>query len=465
MNVRQLTIETLGKLYRTREVSPVEVTKALLEQIDTEDTKLNSYAFVTENLALEQASMAEKELMTGVDRGPLHGVPINLKDNILTAGIQTEVGSTIMRGYLPEKDAVVVTRLKAAGIVLLGKANMLEFAYGKPHPALGVTHNPWNLAHTVSGSSSGSAASVAAGLALGSLGTDTGGSVRLPSSYCGLVGLKPTYGLVSLEGVVPLAWSLDHVGPMTRSVYDNAALLSGISDFNFQPNQFLDGNLADVRIGILHMGDEVTKEVRSAIAHVVERLTESGAIVVREVELPILDNITNVLMGIMLPEASAAHDELLAEYAEQYHPTVRGRIELGSMIPAVDYIRAQRYRSTFCREFDLAMHDLDILILPTTTSSAPRETDIGDVDVLTRFAGPSNEDVARFTGPFNVTGLPALALPTGLGRSGLPLGMQIVGKPFTEGLIYKVAVACEEMTGCKGLVAEQNTGISSNLGT
>lgn len=448
MSWNDLTVQSLADFYRKRQASPVEVTKALLEEIERRDSKLNAYATVTAELALEQARVAEQELMNGQDRGPLHGVPINLKDNILTAGIPTKAGSPIMNEYVPTQDAPVVKRLKEAGAVLLGKSNMMEFAYAETHPDIGITNNPWNLAHTVSGSSSGSAASVAAGLAFGSLGTDTGGSIRIPSCYCGLVGLKPTYDLVSRDGVVPLAWSLDHVGPMTRSVFDNAAFLSVISDYRFDPDLFLSPNMTGLRIGVLRMRNEVTDEVQSAIADITQYLKEQGASVISDVEIPILDNTSKVLMGVMLPEASAAHDELLAEHGGKYHPLIRDRLEIGRLIPAVDYLRAQRFRQRFCREVNYAIQDFDVLVLPTTLSAAPRQDDIPDIDI------PVIEAITRLTAPFNVTGLPALALPAGFSRSGLPLGIQIVGKPFSESLIYQVANVCEQVTGCKGMVAK-----------
>ncbi|WP_052947561.1 amidase [Aneurinibacillus tyrosinisolvens] len=446
MNMTQLTIQSLAELYRKRETFPVEVTHVLVEEIERENGKLNAYATITAELALEQAHIAEQEMMKGQDRGPLHGVPINLKDNIVIAGIPTKAGSPIMNEYVPVRDAQVVTRLKEAGAILLGKANMMEFAYAETHPSIGITNNPWNLEHTVNGSSSGSAASVAAGLAFGSLGTDTGGSIRIPSSYCGLVGLKPTYNLVSCDGVIPLAWSLDHVGPMTRSVYDNAALLSAISDFQFESDLLSSPSVAGLRIGVLQIGSDVTDEVQSAIMKLTQYLKDQGASIIREVKIPILKDTAKVLMGVMLPEASAAHDELLAEQGGQYHPLIRDRLEIGSLIPAVDYLRAQRFRARFCREVNLAMQNIDVLVLPTTLSSAPRHDESPELDI------PVIEALTQLTAPFNVTGLPALALPTGISRSGLPLSMQIVGKPFTESIIYQVAAVCEQVTGCKGQV-------------
>lgn len=453
MNLLDLTIESLAESYRTHQLSPVEVTKAVLAEIAERDGALNSYASVTEELALAQAQTAERAFMRGEDHGPLQGVPINVKDNVFTAGIPTEVGSTIMRGFVPAQDADVVTRLKTVGAVMVGKANMLEFAYGKPHPAIGVTNNPWDLSCSVGGSSSGSGASIAAGLGFGSLGTDTGGSIRIPASYCGLVGLKPTYGLVSLEGVVPLGWSLDHIGPMTRSTYDNAAMLAAISDYPFNPVSLKSKHVARLRVAVLEMGEEIEVEVREAIERVCQGLKERGAVIVQNVQLEILDEVSDVLMGIMIPEASAAHDALLEENQASYHPTTRGRLELGSRILAIDYLRAQRYRNRLCMQVNAITREFDVLILPTTASAAPHQNELTGPDEFVRFTGPGTVDMTRFTGLFNLTGSPAMALPTGMSRTGLPLSMQLVGRPFSEAVLYQVAAACEEVTEWNARIA------------
>jgi aspartyl-tRNA(Asn)/glutamyl-tRNA(Gln) amidotransferase subunit A len=445
MNPLHLTFTELGKLYRSKAISPTEVTQSLLEEIEKKDADLNSYTTVTADLALEQARTAESEFASGKDRGPLHGIPINLKDNIITAGISTQVGSPIMKEYIPDQDAYVVPLLRSAGAVMLGKTNMLEFAYGETNTVMGEVSNPWNLAHTVSGSSSGSAASVARGLSYGTLGTDTAGSIRIPSSYCGLVGLKPTYGLVNCEGVIPLGWSLDHMGPMTRSVHDNAAILGAISEFDY--NSFLktDTKIKNLRIGVVRMGVEVSDEVRSAVTSVVNELQKNGTSVQFDLSTAFLDDSSRILMGLLLPEASAAHEDFILEHAEKYHPVIRERLEIGLMIPAVDYIRAQRFRKRIIHDADLLMADYDVLITPTTTTPAPRKE--GEIDLT---------NITRFTCPFNVTGLPALSLPCAISTSGLPFGLQIVGKPFTESIMYKVALAVEEITGLSGLVAGGN---------
>ncbi|MDF9839395.1 MULTISPECIES: amidase [unclassified Paenibacillus] len=445
MNPLHLTMNQLSKLYKQKDISPVEVTRVLLEETKKKDGELHSYTTITAESAISQAKKAESEIFAGVDRGPLHGIPFNLKDNILTAGISTQAGSPILKDNVPDVDAPVVPLLLNAGGVLLGKTNMLEFAYGETNLAMGIVNNPWNLAHTVSGSSSGSAASVASGLAYGSLGTDTAGSIRIPSSYCGLVGMKPTYGLVSCEGVIPLAWSMDNTGPMTRSVMDNAAMLGIISDFDYGAFARSEKSVRNLRIGIIDMGDDVTDEVRNAVNAIASELQKLGAKVKFGVDTAFLDDSSRILMPLLMAEASAAHEELLMENAEKYNPIVRDRLEAGSLIPAIDYIRAQRYRNRIVTAAHQVMDEMDILITPTTGAPAPRQDNEVDLGNIT-----------RYTCPFNIIGFSAMSLPCGVSASGMPLGLQVVGKPYTESTMYQVALACEEITGLSGLVAGGN---------
>lgn len=460
----RLTLAGLARAIRRRQVSPVEVTKACLERIERVDPALNAFVTRTPERALADARRAEQELAQGAWRGPLHGVPIALKDLFATAGIRTTCGSRVLRDWVPAEDATVVQRLAAAGAVLLGKLNMSEFAYGDIHPEFGAPRNPWNRERFTGGSSSGSAAAVAAGLCFGSLGTDTGGSIRGPAAHCAIVGLKPTYGLVSRAGVVPLSWSLDHVGPMARTAEDAAILLDAIAGFDpADPTSVADRDartagpararrrslralareIRRLRVGVLTAflgggtAPDVAACVRDAIA-VLQPLV--GA--VEEVALPHTDEIIPAWWTICLAEASAYHQPTLARQPEDYSERVRERLLAGLAIPAAQYLQAQRVRRVIVQACAALFRRVDLLVLPAAPMEAPTIAAVmggGPWDVL--------RERIRTTAPFNLTGLPAVSVPCGFTASGLPVGLQIVGARFADRLVLAAAHVFEQAAG------------------
>jgi aspartyl-tRNA(Asn)/glutamyl-tRNA(Gln) amidotransferase subunit A len=360
----------------------------------------------------------------------------------------------VLADAVPDEDATVVERLQAAGAILVGKTNMLEFAYASAHPDFGTTKNPWDLARSAAGSSSGSAAAVAAGMGYGSLGTDTGGSIRIPAAYCGIVGLKPTYGRVSRHGVVPVSWSCDHVGPMTRTVGDAAALLGAVAgrdprDSSSGENQVpdylsgLSGGLSGVRVGVAdaYLRRRVDSAVRAAVEQAIRQLESLGAAIV-EIELPPPSEAVPALLGIITPEATAYHLPWLRERPEEYSAGVRERLELGAITPAVSYIHAQRLRRQIIERMLAAFSSVDIVAMPTAPTAATlleedlATSDEADPDLLAA--------TINFTGPFDLTGFPALSLPCGFTDGGLPIGMQLVAAPYDEARLFAVAHAYEQ---------------------
>lgn len=447
-----LDIASLGRLYRGGQLTPVEATQAVLDRIHAIDPKLNAFITVLDGPALQQAQQAEAELRAGVDRGPLHGVPVSLKDLIDTAGVRTTCASPILRDNIPAQSATVARRLDEAGAVLIGKCNLLEFAYGIVHPDFGQCNNPWDPARTAGGSSSGSSASIAAGMGYGSLGTDTGGSIRIPAAYCGVVGLKPTYGRVSRQGVFPLSWSLDHVGTLTRTVEDAAILLKVIAgadplDPTSSPSPVPDyqaaltGDVRGLRLGVIeqHMtGADLRPGVAEAAWDAVAALEKAG-MTVQKVQIPSLDGADPALLLAILPEGTLVHEKWLRERPQDYAEMTRQQLETGALISAVDYLRAQQYRTRLLNECMQVLQDVDVIVNPTVAWEAPQEDPT--------LAGGEGATEARRTGPFNLTGLPSISVPCGFGPSGLPLGLQIVGAPFAEEMVLRVAYAYEQSAG------------------
>jgi aspartyl-tRNA(Asn)/glutamyl-tRNA(Gln) amidotransferase subunit A len=450
-----VTIREAAESLRRRRVSVLELATAALSRIDRSNPTLRAFITVTAEQALQQARQADAELAAGKDRGPLHGIPMAVKDFFYTRGVLTTGGSAIYRNFVPDRDAFAVARLEAAGAVMLGKLNMHELAYGitSANPHFGAVTNPWNVKHSPGGSSGGSGAAVAAGLVYAALGTDTGGSIRIPASFCGTVGLKPTYGRVSRRGVMPLSWSLDHVGPLTSSVRDAALVLNAIAGHDpadasssrrpvvdFVPDD--DCPVRGLRIGFpqnffferLDPGVELC--VRGAIA----RLQSLGA-EVKPVTLPDISAVNAVARMILLCEASAVLEPHLANRG-QFGPDVLALLDQGRLLPATDYIHAQRLRKRMQREFARVWSSVDCLVAPTTPNTAPR---IGDATVK---LGGLEEDVrlatTRLVRSINLLGLPALSIPCGLSGGGLPAGLQIIGPPFEEALILRVGAALED---------------------
>ncbi|MFC4455370.1 amidase [Deinococcus sonorensis] len=425
------SIADIGALYRSRALSPVELTRSCLERIAALDTTLNAFITVTAEQALRQARQAEDDLHAGVDRGPLHGIPVALKDLVETAGIRTTCASRILRDHVPPRDAALVRRLSAAGAVTLGKTNMSEFAMGVPHPDHGQTNNPWAPARTAGASSGGSAAAVAAGLCFAAVGTDTGGSIRIPASYCGLAGLKPTYGLVDLTGVFPLSWSLDHAGPLARSSADAALMLDAMTGQRHPASAQLRG----LRFGVMQAsGPGVEPDVSALFAAACQALQAAGA-ELHDVEVPELELADAALLNVLLPEASAVHARWIAERPAEYAAVTRQQLQLGFAIPAVTHVRAQQYRRHLTRQFLTQLERVDALLSPTVAFVAPER----DPDLT----GTQGALEGLRTGPHNLTGLPALTVNVGFDADGLPVGLQVVTPPMTDHRCLAIGAALE----------------------
>ncbi len=444
------TIAELAAGYRRREVSPVEVTRAALERIERMDDQLNAYILVTADQALAQAREAEARFMRRESPHPLCGVPFSLKDIFDVAGLPMTCASGVLKDrYVSTTTATVARRVLETGAVLLGKNNMLEFAYGETHPDFGHTRNPWNLDRSTAGSSTGSAATVSAGQAYFSIGTDTGGSIRLPASYCGVVGLKPTYGLVSRRGVAALSWTADHVGPLARTAADAAIVLGAIAghdpDDPTSPDRPADDYTAVVqrpvrglRVGVVRREfDGVHPEVRRAGLEAVKVLGEMG-MQMRDVETPPLEEAVVALLTILCAEAASYHRQWLAQRPEGYSQAVRDRLKMGALIPAVDYLQAMRYRRVFGERLIRLFEDIDVLVLPTSPGPAHAFTEETPGRDFTPFV--------RRTGPFNLTGLPAVSVPCGFTGDGLPVGLEIAGRPFADGTVLQAAHAYQQAT-------------------
>ncbi len=443
-------IESLAPDIRAGRVSPVTLTEAVLDRIKRVDGKLKSFIHVSAT-ALEQAKVAAAEIKAGRWRGPLHGIPIGVKDNYLTRDMPTTVGSTAPGLRFPMRDSAAVARLRAAGAVLVGKTRTHEFAWGNVTPPV---RNPWDLERVPSGSSGGSGAAVAAGLCAAALGSDTGGSIRMPAAVCNLVGLKPTFGRVSRDGVVPHSWSLDHAGPLARTVADSAHLLQVLAGHDAAdpgcadrpvPDylETLDAPVAGMTVGVCrnHFFERNQEDVERAVEGAISDLAGAGARIV-EFEIPLLEYGLGAIFAIELASSTAYHDvSLRAGRTPHYQPDVRTLVEIGRFVSAPDYLKAEQYRTLLMEEFRRVFERVDVVVGPTTPITAWK---IGEWTVE---VGGRPESVLaaswRFTYPYNLTGLPALSVPCGFGRAGLPIGLQIAGRPFEEVTVLRVAHAYE----------------------
>ncbi len=451
-----LPLLEVARRIRAREISPVEVTERVLERIAALDGMLNAFITILAEQARHGARQAERDVLAGDYRGPLHGIPLSVKDLFATKGILTTAGSRILARNVPDFDATVVERLRAAGAIIVGKTNMLEFAYAAVHPDYGPTPNPWDLTRSSSGSSSGSAVAVAAGMGYGSIGSDTGGSIRLPAAYCGIAGLKPTYGRVSRHGGIPVSWSADHFGPMTRTVADSAALLGVIAGEDPRDPTSgrvpvadylagIDSGVAGLRIGITdsYLRQHVDPAVQAPIDAAIATLERLGA-TFHEVNLPPPAEAVPALLALLMPEATAYHLTWLREQPESYSPAVRERLELGAITPAVSYLQAQQARRQIVDGFLAGMADVDLLLTPTApTAATPLEGDLvtgdeADPELLAA--------LINFTGPFDLTGFPAISIPCGFANGGLPVGLQLVARPWQEGPLLAAAHSYEQAT-------------------
>lgn len=450
------SLKALSLAFRDKRLSPVEVVRVLLERIETADEDLGAFITVTGERALEEAARAEEEISAGHYRGPLHGVPVGLKDLIYTEGVRTTMGSAFFKDYVPDYSATVALKLEEAGAVLVGKTNTHEFAYGPTgdRSYFGPTRNPHDTRRISGGSSGGSGAAVAANLLYGSLGSDTAGSIRIPSALCGVVGMKPTFGRVSKHGVFPLSWTLDHVGPLTRTVEDNALLLNVLAGHDpkdpYSANKPAEDFARDLRRGVgggvvgvprdfyfEHVEEEVGERVREAI----EVFLSLGA-EVREVGIPNLWETLKAQRYTLAADAYAIHEERLKSAPEKFDEEVRERLLEGERLKAHRYASAQQRKLGAKDEFEGALGAVDVLLAPTVPIAATligqREVDIGGYEEPVRSA------VTRLTGPANFTGFPSLSVPCGFTASGLPVSMQLIGRPFDEATLYRFGHAYEE---------------------
>jgi aspartyl-tRNA(Asn)/glutamyl-tRNA(Gln) amidotransferase subunit A len=450
----------LARLVATKTVSPAEVVQAHLDRIAALDGTIKSYITVMGDSARAAAKAAEAAVTARETLGPLHGVPIGLKDLYCTKGVRTTAGSRILGDWVPTEDATVVTRLAAAGGIMLGKLNMHEFAYGPEglNAHYGTPWNPWDrTTHRIcGGSSSGSGAAVAAGLCPGALGSDTGGSIRIPSSLCGLTGIKPTYGRVSRAGVLPLAWSLDHVGPMCRSAADCALMLGAMAGYDPRDPSTsvlpvpdyaaaLTGQVKGLRIGLLgrFFLESAGAPQRQAIEQAVKTLETLGASV-REVTLEQMKYAAAAAAAVISAESYAYHEPWLRTRAAEYGPDIRERLLVGAFVSGSDYLKGQRVRRLIRDEVDRALGDLDVLIAPTLPIAAvpvgAREVEIDGKPQ------PVRPSLVRYTRPFNVSGQPVASVPCGFTADGLPIGMQVIGRSFDEATVLRVADAYQRVT-------------------
>jgi aspartyl-tRNA(Asn)/glutamyl-tRNA(Gln) amidotransferase subunit A len=418
--LKKLTLASARRLIQRKEISPSELRAAVLDRIDRLNPSVN--AFIT--------IIRERQAATGV--------PVSVKDLYDTKGIRTTAGSKLYADRVPGEDADAVAKLKAAGFEIVGKTNLHEFAYGVTtiNPHFGTARNPWNLDCIAGGSSGGSAVAVALSMGLGSLGSDTGGSIRIPASLCGVVGLKPTFGRVSVRGMIPLSWSLDHAGPIAKTVEDAAVLLGIVAGLDDQYEKALTGDVRNLRIGVprKYFYEQLEPSVAEAMRKALAAFERLGARIA-DIDLPSTGFHRGVWLQIASPEAYSYHERQLEKHFDSYSPDVRGRLEAGRALLSIDYVRAQRARTIIKEECKRVFETTDVIVTPTLPIAAPR---IDDVDKAAVAA------LGRFTRFFNIVGLPAISVPCGFTKEGLPLGMQIAGKAFDESTVLRAAHAYEQ---------------------
>jgi aspartyl-tRNA(Asn)/glutamyl-tRNA(Gln) amidotransferase subunit A len=446
------SIAELAPRVRRKEISPVQIVEECLSRIAKLNPVLNAFITVTGQSALAEARAAEAEIQRGQWRGPLHGLPVSLKDLIDTAGIRTTAASAIDNHRVPSEDAEVVRRLRQAGAVIIGKNNLHEFAYGGSSliSNFGEARNPWDVTRITGGSSGGSAAAVVAAMSCVSIGTDTAGSIREPGALCGCVGLKPTYGRVPIRGVIPLATSLDHVGPIAMSVADSAIVLEAIAGYDAADITSADvpvsdyvsaaqGDVKSLRAGVprAYFYEQLDPEVAAAMEHALAGIKTMVASL-REVSLHVPTDRT-----LQMAEAYAYHAQNLSQHVAEYDPETVRRIRTGEAISAAEYIRSRRELDAARRDIGKVFAEVDVLVTPTTPMPAPR---IDDLRTNPDALRPAELTLLRPTRPFNVWGLPAISVPCGFTQSGLPIGLQIAGPMWREDLVLRLAHAYERAT-------------------
>jgi aspartyl-tRNA(Asn)/glutamyl-tRNA(Gln) amidotransferase subunit A len=451
-DVALLPLRAASALIHSRRASSVDLVHACLDRVARHDRDLGTFITLTSDSALDEAKRADADFANGVDRGPLHGIPIALKDLYDTAGVRTTAGSRIFADRVPDRDSAVVERLRSAGAVFLGKLNLHEWALGvtNQNPHFGPTCNPWDTSRIPGGSSGGSAAAVASGLCFMSPGSDTGGSIRIPASLCGIAGLKPTFGRVSLRGAIALSWTLDHAGPLTRTVGDLALALNAIAGHDpLDPSSSdvptedyasgIESGAKDVRIVVPtnYFFDNVDPEVEAAVREAARVLSSLGANVT-EMALPRAELLVPTQRTILLTDAAAVHREHLRERAADIGADVLTRLRTGQTFTGMDYAQARRDRDELRREWFALLRDHDVILSPTTSIAAPPREGQDPVEVA--------KLLTANTAPFNLTGLPAISVPCGFTQAGLPIGLQLAAGPWREALLLRVASAYEHAT-------------------
>jgi aspartyl-tRNA(Asn)/glutamyl-tRNA(Gln) amidotransferase subunit A len=460
-NLTQLDLSAVSQLVRSKKISPVQLTQECLNRIERFNGKLNAFITVTAESALAEARAAESEMQRGHWKGPLHGIPIALKDIVDTAGVRTTAASELFKDRIPTEDAEVVRRLKAAGVVFLGKLNLHEFAYGGSSVVsyFGPVRNPWDPSHSSGGSSGGSAVAVAARLCYAALGTDTGGSIRQPASYCGIVGLKPTYGRVSTTGVVPLSWSLDHVGPLTRTTKDAALVLQAIAGYDQRDTASMDSPVPDyiasitdstnsLRLGIprAYFCEELNPEIAAAMEAalaVLKKETASQRNIAPLATDATYSSWTDPYAAVFTAEAYAYHKDYIEKSPQHYQPATLKRLRVGAEVSAAKYIQSRREMETIRRSIVQVFENVDVFITPTVRILPFTIADLqADLDSV------RTKELAMLhnTRALNLTGLPTISVPCGFTQRGLPVGMQITGRPGDEATVLRLAYAYEQAT-------------------
>ncbi|MGK4585851.1 amidase [Kitasatospora sp. HPMI-4] len=459
MQPYELSLAAAAEAIGARRLSPVELVDSVLDRIEQVEPHLEAYVTVTAERARRAAREAEREAAQGYYRGPLHGIPMGLKDLIDVAGSATTASSRVRADHRAQADSTVAARLRAAGAVLLGKTHTHEFAYGLTTPQ---TSNAWDRGRVAGGSSGGSAVAVASGTATFALGTDTGGSIRVPAALNGVVGLKPTYGLVPRHGVTSLSWSLDHVGPITRTVEDAALVLTALTGHDprdpaslaapavdYRPGA--DTDLTGLRVGLprSYYFDHVDAEVEAAVRRAIGQLEALGAQLV-EIDIPMTRYIKATQWGLMVPEATAYHEGTLRTVPELYQADVRILLEAGELMTAGDYLRAQRSRTLMQREWARMLEEVDVIAAPTVPMTAVK----ADEETTTWPDGTTesiSDAYVRLSSPANITGVPALSVPVGHDTAGMPIGMQLLGRPLGERTLLRVGHAYEQTQPARAL--------------
>jgi aspartyl-tRNA(Asn)/glutamyl-tRNA(Gln) amidotransferase subunit A len=450
----ELSLRDVAAAIRSREISPVELTRDCLDRIAADEPRLNAYVRINAEGATAAARQAEREIMEGNWRGELHGVPVAIKDLYDIAGMPTTCSSQVRHDHLADSNSACVDRLEQAGAVIVGKTHTHEFAYGISTPTTG---NPWDPTHMPGGSSGGSGASLAARGCYMAMGTDTGGSIRIPAALCGTVGLKPTYGRISRQGIASLSWSLDHAGPLARTVGDAAVSLGVLAGHDHRDPGSVDVPVDDylveleegvhgLRIGIPrnYFFERIDPELEQLVRNAIGRLEADGADIV-EVEIPMAEQIMAVEFGLCMPEASAYHHLAIRSRADLYTEDVRTLLQAGALLPATDYIAALRVRQQMKEAWRQMFEGLDAVIGPSVPAFATRRNQPTIVwpDGMEE---PITPALVRLSAPANVVGLPSVAVPCGFSASGLPGSFQVIGRPFAEARILRIARAYERMT-------------------